>query len=80
MFEDQGILIFQHFSGDKRVDSSSTDTTSKEQSRKTQNQDDETADPSQDSEKQTGLFCILILKKKKILIRFAQSHSFNEDS
>uniref|UniRef100_A0A1J3HP74 Membrane protein of ER body 1 n=1 Tax=Noccaea caerulescens TaxID=107243 RepID=A0A1J3HP74_NOCCA len=45
--------IYHKEKGDKRVDSSSTDTTSKEQSRKTQNQDDETADPSQDSEKQT---------------------------
>ncbi|CAA7050200.1 unnamed protein product [Microthlaspi erraticum] len=45
--------IYHKERGDKRVDSNSTDTTSKEQSRKTQNQDDETADPTQDSDKKT---------------------------
>lgn len=64
MFEEGGILLFQHFDftvfwtmpGDKMVDSESSDTTSEEQSRKTQYQDDRAADPGQDSDKKTGLF------------------------
>lgn len=42
--------------GDKWVDSKSSDTTSGEQSRKTQDDVDQAAYPSQDSDKKTGLF------------------------
>ncbi|VVB11322.1 unnamed protein product [Arabis nemorensis] len=44
---------FHKEKGDKKVDSKSSDTTGEEQSRKTQYQDDQAADPGQDSDKKT---------------------------